>query len=108
MIGPLTGVWKGPYLGTITGSEVIGDNRWSYSIQSAARGSTGFFATGDQSTWTNALNLAEATNTTTTVQGDTLDTGESILPIADGEIVLFWVNVEHACFDRPNMWDCGG
>ena len=107
MIGPINGVWNGPYLGIIVESESYEDNRWKYTIAPAHESSFDFETSGGDSTWKNCLNLAEATNTLTTVQGDTLDPGESILPIADDEIVLFWVNVDRAYFDRPNMWDCG-
>lgn len=107
MMGPVTGVWKGPYLGIIKGGESFSDYRWKYTIAPAHVGTTTFAETANDSLWVDCLNLAEATNTSTTVQGVTLATGESILPIATGEIVLFWVNVDQAYFDRPNMWDCG-
>ena len=107
MIGPIIGVWKGPYLGIITGAESFADYRWQYSIAPAHAESTAFAETQGESVWVDCLNLAEATNTSTTVQGVTLNAGESILPIEIGEIVFFWVNVDRAYFDRPNMWDCG-
>lgn len=111
LIAPVTGIWKGPYLGRVTASEEIeaGTNRWHYTLVHArpnGEPNYDFEAVTNSGTWEKVLNLMESMNTSTEVEGQTLAEGESIAAIADDMIVLFWINGPQAYFSASNQWVC--